>query len=229
MRWYGEVLGSADWRGSLAISVEIAAMTTAVCTIVGTMLAVGLVRGPQRLVQMTYAGIVLRLISPETATAVASLLLFTQLGMALSTTTIVLGHIAVGLPYVTVLVWSRLASVDPAVEDSAMDLGATPLQALRLGVLPLLWPSIAAASMLCFVLSFDDFITTLFTSGLGVPPLPMRIYSMLRFGVTPAVNAIGVLMVAIALTGIAGTFLMLRLIRRRTPVIPGAAVLAPDA
>ena len=104
-----------------------------------------------------------------------------------------------------------------------MDLGATRLGALRLVVLPLLWPSIAASSLLCFVLSFDDFVTSVFTSGIGTSPLPVRIYSLLRFGVTPVVNAIGVLMFVLALILLAGAALLLRAAQGRGQVVPQAA------
>ena len=90
-----------------------------------------------------------------------------------------------------------------------MHLGATELQGLRLVVLPLLWPAILGAAMLVFLLSFDDFVTSFFTSGVGTPPLPLLIYGMIRFGITPEINAIGTLMMAVTiLLGVAGVFLI---------------------
>jgi ABC-type spermidine/putrescine transport system permease subunit II len=216
LQWYRQALSSGDWRGSLETSIAIALATTAICAVGGTLLAFGLERGNRRVARGTDGMIVLRLVSPETATAVASLLLFTQVGLTLSNTTITLAHLAVCLPFVAVVVRSRLASINPEIEDSAMDLGAPRLAAIRLVVLPLLWPAVAAASMLAFVLSFDDFITSLFTAGVEVPPLPVRIYSMLRTGVTPVVNAIGVVMMLITGAAIIGAVLMMRAARNRT-------------
>jgi ABC-type spermidine/putrescine transport system permease subunit II len=198
------------------VSVQIAVITTLVCAVAGTLLALGLQRGPRKITRPVDSTILVRLVAPETATAVATLLLFTELGVALGNRTIELAMIGFCIPFVTVVVRARLASINPEVEQSALDLGATPLHALRLVVLPLLWPSIAAASMLCFVLSFDDFVTAAFTAGIGTPPLPLRIYSMLRFGVTPVVNAVGVIMMVIALTCVGFAVAMLRVARGRT-------------
>jgi ABC-type spermidine/putrescine transport system permease subunit II len=220
LHWYHQALSDGGLRSSLWASLEIGLITTAVCAITGTLLAFGLQRGYRPAAAASDGALILRLVSPETATAVAALLLFTQLGVTLSRTTIVLAHIALLLPYVTVIVRSRLAGVNPEVEEAAMDLGATRGGALRLTVLPLLWPSIAASSMLVFVMSFDDFVTTYFTSGVGISPLPVRIYSMLRFGVTPVVNAIGVLMMIIALLAALCAVVLMRVTRRRTALAP---------
>jgi ABC-type spermidine/putrescine transport system permease subunit II len=214
--WYSAAIDNAGFRSSLWASVEIALVATAVSAVIGTMLAFGLERAGRRTAMVSDAVLVTRLVSPETATAVALLLLFTQLGFTLNRLTIILGHLALCLPFVTVIVRSRLASLNPESEEAAMDLGATRLGALRLVALPALWPSIAAASLLAFVLSFDDFVTSYFTTGVGVDPLPIRIYSMLRFGVTPAVNAIGVLMMVITLVASGGAVLLMRTARRRT-------------
>jgi ABC-type spermidine/putrescine transport system permease subunit II len=215
-RWYRVALTSSDWHASLRTSVEIAIFTTVICAVAGTLLALGLQRGPRPATAPANATIALRLVAPETATAVATLLLFTYFGIALSNSTIEWAMVGFCIPFVTVVVRSRLATINPEVEQGALDLGATPLGAVRLVVLPLLWPSIAAASMLCFVISFDDFVTADFTAGIGTAPLPLRIYSMLRFGVTPVVNAVGVLMMTIALACVAVGLLMLGIARRRS-------------
>ncbi len=220
LRWYRQAIDDADLRASLGVSVEIAAVTTLFSAVIGTLLAFGLERGQRALAKANEGALIVRLLSPETATAVALLLLFTQTGIALSRLTIVLGHLALCVPFVTVVVRSRLAGLNPEVEEAAMDLGASRLAALRLVALPLLWPAIAAASMLAFVLSFDDFVTTLFTAGNGTAPLPLRIYSALRFGVTPVVNAIGVLMLVIALAAASAAALLMRVARRRSMQAP---------
>jgi spermidine/putrescine transport system permease protein len=220
LRWYRQALQDPDLRGSLWVSVEIALIATVLSTVLGTMLAFALERGSRRAARAADMTIVLRLVSPETATAVAALLLFTQLGITLSRTTIIVSHVALCMAFVTVVVRSRLASLNPEVEAAAMDLGATRLQAVRLVALPVLWPAIVAAAMLAFVLSFDNFITSFFTSGLGVPPLPVRIYAMLKFGVTPVVNALGVVMVVLLAVALALAALALRLGRRRDLLLP---------
>src|SRR4051794_19684208 len=109
-RWYREALTDGDWHASLRTSIQIALVTTLACAVTGPLLALGLVRASRTVARPTDATLLLRLVSPETVTAVASLLLFTKLGIALSNTTIILAHIAVCLPFVTVVVRSRLAS-----------------------------------------------------------------------------------------------------------------------
>jgi len=129
--------------------------------------------------------------------------------LQLGSTTIALGHVTFSIAYVTVIVRARLLGIGSELEEGAMDLGATELQGLRLVVLPLLWPAIVGAAMLVFLLSFDDFVTSFFTAGVGTPPLPLLIYGMIRFGITPEINAIGTLMMAVTiLLGVAGVFLI---------------------
>jgi ABC-type spermidine/putrescine transport system permease subunit II len=139
-------------------------------------------------------------------TAIALLLVFSQAGAFLSQfgiqfgfslVTVILGHITFSIAYVTIIVRGRLAALNREVEEAAQDLGATNTEAVRLVTLPLLWPAIIASGMLVFVMSFDDFVTSFFTTGTGVEPLPMRIYAMIRFGVTPEINAVGTLMMLI--------------------------------
>jgi ABC-type spermidine/putrescine transport system permease subunit II len=223
LHWYSSAISNSSIRASLWTSIEIALVTTVITAIAGSMLAFGLHRGSRAIAAPSDATLIARLVAPETATAVALLLLFTQVGVQLDRFTIILGHIALCLPFVAVIVRSRLVSLNPEAEDAAMDLGATRVGALRLVALPALWPSIAAASMLVFVLSFDDFVTSYFTSGIGVSPLPIVIYSMLRFGVTPAVNAIGVMMMILSLAVTAVAVALLRIARRRRTALRPAA------
>jgi len=155
------------------------------------------------------------LVTPEIVAGVSALLLFTQLGMQLSVTTIVIAHITFSISYVAVVIRARLTSLNPEVEEAALDLGATRLQTLRLVVLPELWPAIVAAGLLIFALSFDDFVLSFFTTGESPQPLPVRIYSSIRFGVTPTINAIGTLMLLVSVTTIAIAIALPRLLGRR--------------
>jgi len=110
---------------------------------------------------------------------------------------------------------ARLAALNPEVEQAAMDLGATRLQTLRLVTLPELWPAILAAGLLVFALSFDDFVISFFTTGESPQPLPVRIYSAIRFGVTPTINAIGTLMLTVSALLILLALALPRLLGRR--------------
>jgi spermidine/putrescine transport system permease protein len=218
LRWYRTLFHDQAMLSSLWVSIEIAVIATVGSVVLGTMLAFGLRRGLRSVGRATNATVFLRIVTPETATGVAMLLLFTQLGITLSLTTIIISHIALCVAFVTVVVYSRLVLLNDEIEDSAMDLGATRLQAVWLVAIPVLLPAIIASALLAFVLSFDDFITSYFTSGLGVPPLPVRIYGMLREGVTPEVNAIGVFMLIITAGSIILAALVVRWFgRRRVP------------
>jgi spermidine/putrescine transport system permease protein len=157
------------------------------------------------------------LLNPEIATAVGLLLFFTQFGLTLSPTTITIAHITWAIPYVALIVRSRIVGLDPEIEDAAKDLGATELGALRLVVLPVLWPAIIAAGLLVFIMSFDDFVTSYFTSGAGVPPLPVAIYSMIKHGVSPEINAVGTLMMTFSV----GVILLALVLIRRRPTTSG--------
>jgi spermidine/putrescine transport system permease protein/putrescine transport system permease protein len=152
------------------------------------------------------------LVTPEIVAGVSALLLFTQMGLRLSLLTIMLAHITFSISYVTVVV---RASLHPEVEQAAMDLGATRLETVRLVVLPALWPAILAAGLLTFALSFDDFVLSFFTTGESPQPLPVRIWSAIRFGVTPTINAIGTLMLTISVLAIGLAIGLPRLLGRR--------------
>jgi ABC-type spermidine/putrescine transport system permease subunit II len=214
LRWYRTFFNDSDLLASLRLSLVIATVASIASVVLGTLVAVGIRRGSRKVGAPTNASVFLRVLTPETATGVALLLMFTQAGISLSTTTVIISHTVLCLAFVAVVVGSRLALLNPEVEEAAMDLGATRLQAFRLAALPVLWPSIVAAGLLAFVLSFDDFITSFFTSGVGVPPLPVRIYGMLKFGVTPVVNAIGVLMLLATALAVGLALLLTAQVRR---------------
>jgi spermidine/putrescine transport system permease protein len=213
-RWYRAFWNDPQIKNSLVASFEVAAATMVVATVLGTLLAFGLARARGRLGGSANILMLLPLITPEIVTAVGLLLLFGRVHATLSLQTITLGHITFSISYVTVIVRARLALLNREVEEAAMDLGATELGALRLVTLPALYPAIAASALLVFVLSFDDFVTSVFVSGAGTSPLPVRIYSLLRVGVSPEINAVGTTMIAITLL-IALATLPLLLWRRR--------------
>lgn len=203
LRWYEAFLESESLRGSLVASLEIALATMLVATVLGTLLAFGLVRARTRFASSANVLMLIPLVTPEIVAGVSALLLFSQLGMRLSLLTIVIAHITFSISYVTVVVRARLATLNPEVEQAALDLGATRWQTFRLVVLPALWPAVLAAGLLVFALSFDDFVLSFFTTGESPQPLPVRIYSAIRFGVTPTINAIGTLMLTISLALVA--------------------------
>jgi spermidine/putrescine transport system permease protein/putrescine transport system permease protein len=199
LTWYDQLMHDPTITGSLVASIEIALVTMVVATAIGTLLAFGLVRARSRANRPTDVLMLLNLVTPEVVTGIAFLLVFSQLAIPFSIGTVIIGHITFSIAYVTIIVRGRLAALNREVEEAAQDLGATNLQAMRLVTLPMLWPAIVASGMLVFVMSFDDFVTSFFTTGIGVEPLPLRIYSMIHFGVTPEINAVGTLMMAITI------------------------------
>ena len=215
LRWYESFFESESLRSSLTASVQIALVTMLVATAVGTLLAYGLVRSRTRWSGGLNVLMLVPLVTPEIVAGVSALLLFTQVGLELSVTTIILGHITFSISYVTVVVRARLAALGQEVEEAAMDLGATRLETFRLITLPALWPAILAAGLLVFALSFDDFVLSFFTTGESPQPLPVRIWSAIRFGVTPTINAIGTFMLAVSVLTIGLALALPRLLGRR--------------
>jgi spermidine/putrescine transport system permease protein len=215
LEWYSRFFENESLTGSLVASLEIAFVTMIVGTFLGTLLAFGLVRARTRWAGSANVLMLIPLVTPEIVAGVSAFLLFTQMGVRLSLETIMLAHITFSISYVTVVVRARLASLHPEVEQAAMDLGATQLQTVRLVVLPALWPAVLASGLLVFALSFDDFVLSFFTTGESPQPLPVRIWSAIRFGVTPTINAIGTLMLAISTLAIVLAIALPRLLGRR--------------
>jgi spermidine/putrescine transport system permease protein/putrescine transport system permease protein len=215
LQWYQAFFDDPQLRQSLFASIEIALVTMVVSTFLGSTLAYGLVRGRTRWSGGTNVLMLVPLVTPEIVAGVSALLLFTQVGMQLSLATIMIAHVTFSISYVTVVVRARLAGLNREVEEAAMDLGATRLQTLRLVTLPEMWPAILAAALLVFALSFDDFVLSFFTTGTSPQPLPVRIYSSIRFGVTPTINAIGTLMMFISVATITLAVALPRLVGRR--------------
>jgi spermidine/putrescine transport system permease protein len=206
MRWYDAFIHDDALVSSLVASIEIAAAATVGSLILGTMLALGLERVRSRRGRIAGAVTLLPLVTPEIVTGVAALLLFTGIGMKLSLLTVILAEITFSIAYVAVIVRGRLAAMPHDVEEAARDLGCTPWQTVRLVTLPTILPALIAGGLLVFALVFDDFVLAFFTTGVDPQPLPVRIYSSIRFGVSPAINAVGTVMLLVS-----GVLIMLSL------------------
>jgi spermidine/putrescine transport system permease protein/putrescine transport system permease protein len=215
LQWYQEFLQDPTLRQSLFVSLEVAALTMVIGTVIGTMLAMGLVRARTRWSPAANILMLIPLVVPEIVAGISALLIFSQLGIRLSFWTIVLAHVTFSISYVTIVVRARLASISQEVEEAAMDLGATRWQSVRLALVPALWPAIVAAGLLTFAFSFDDFVLSFFTTGEDLQPLPVRIWSAIRFGLSPTINAIGTLMMVVSLSAIGLALLIPRLFGRR--------------
>jgi spermidine/putrescine transport system permease protein len=214
-QWYDEFLSNVGLRKSLVASIEIAAVTMVVATALGTALAFGLVRARSRIASSGNVLMLFPLVTPEIVAGTSALILFAQIGLELSLLTIMIAHITFSISFVTVIVRARLSALNREVEEAALDLGATRIETIRLIVLPALWPAIIASALLIFALSFDDFVISFFTTGESPTPLPVQIYSSIRFGVTPTINAIGTSMLVISFVILAIAVALPRLLGRR--------------
>lgn len=203
LRWYEQALTDPAIRASFWQSVVIAIVSSLVATVCGSAIAIGLRRVGRFLRGYGSSIITVRLVSPETATAVALFLAFGLLGIRLSFMTVLISHIALSLAFVVVIVQSQLSLLGREIEDAAMDLGSTPGRAVWRVVVPQLIPALLASGLLAFIISFDNFATTFYTAGMGTTPLPLWIYSSMRFGLSPVVNAIGVLLLLLTLAVLA--------------------------
>ncbi|MBM3666899.1 MAG: ABC transporter permease [Actinobacteria bacterium] len=219
LQWYEAFLSDPVLRESLFASLQIATVTMVIGTILGTMLAIGLVRSRARWSPGLNILMLIPLVTPEIVAGISALLIFWQLGVKLSIFTVMLAHITFSISYVAIVVRGRLATMGSEAEEAAMDLGATRLGSVRLVLLPGLWPAIVAAGLLVFALSFDDFVLSFFTTGDDVQPLPVRVWSAIRFGVSPTINATGTLMMVVSLTTIALAVMLPRLFGRRESAI----------
>ncbi len=195
--WYQKLFHNEDIGLALANSLIVAVLAVLVSSVMGTMAAVGLTRLHFK-GKGAYRGLLLLpIIIPEIAMAVAALILFIAVGMPLGLATIIVSHIVFCVAYVTLTVMGRMEGLDPRLEEAAQDLGASPLMAFFRVTLPLLAPGIIAGALLAFVLSLDDFVITQFTAGVGSTTLPLRIFSMVKFGVSPEINALSTLMILV--------------------------------
>lgn len=195
-RWYGELWSNAQLMDSVRTSLLLAFVSAALSVILGTCAAYALSRlgrfkGRPALAALIYAPLVM----PEVITALALLLLFVAIGIDRGFWTVVVAHTTIGMCFVCIVVMARLADIDRSLEEAAADLGAPPLEVFRRITLPLAAPAIIAGFLLAFTISLDDFVLAQFVSGPGSTTLPMRIYSQVRLGVSPQINAISTLMI----------------------------------
>ncbi|WP_304944945.1 ABC transporter permease [Sphaerospermopsis sp. LEGE 08334] len=200
LEWYQKLFTDARILSAIKNSLLVACSAVAVSAVLGTMMAVGLARYnfPGKTL---YRGIsYLPLLIPDIAIAVSTLVCLAAFAIPLSIWTIVAAHIVFCLAYIGLVVSSRLNNLDPHLEEAALDLGATPIQAFIKVVLPQLMPGIISGCLLAFVLSLDDFLISSFTAGSGSNTLPMEIFSRIRTGVKPDINALSIMLISITAT-----------------------------
>jgi len=199
LAWYGKVLSNRLVLESFNMSLYVGLWSTLGSTVLGTMAALAIERfrfpGRKLFDAMTH----IPLIMPEIVLGLALLIWFVLLRLTLGSFSIVLAHITFSISYVIITVKARLQGFDESLEEAARDLGASPWQTFWRVTFPLISPGVLSGALMAFTLSFDDFLITFFTAGVGSDTLPLKIYSMIKFGVTPEINALSTLMLVATL------------------------------
>jgi spermidine/putrescine transport system permease protein len=197
--WYRVLASDTALMAALWNSLIVAASSTAAAVGLGVGAAVGLERARFQGQDAVELGLLLPLVIPEVMMGVSLLVFFVLIKLPLGLLSVMIGHTVFNLPLVAAMVRARLRRLDPGLEDAARDLGATPWQAFARVTLPLLRPAIIGAALMAFTVSLDDFIVTFFTAGPGATTLPLKVYSMIKSGVSPEINALSAILVLVSM------------------------------
>ena len=202
-QWYGELIRNEEFLNAAWVTIKVAVMSSTIATILGTMAAYVLVRGGRFGGRTLFSGMIYApLVMPEVITGLSLLLLFIGIGLDRGVLTIVLAHTTFSMCYVSVVVSSRLVTFDKSLEEAALDLGCSPFEAFRLVTLPIIAPAVISGWLLAFTLSLDDLVIASFTTGPSATTLPIKIFSAVRLGVSPEINALSTIMIAIVTIGV---------------------------
>jgi putrescine transport system permease protein len=223
-RWYVSLLGNQAMLDAAWISLRIAFLSACAATVLGTLAALALVRAGRFRGRLAFSGLIYApLVMPEVITGLALLLLFVAVEIERGFWTVTIAHTTLTMGFVTVIVQARLLGFDRSLEEAAMDLGCPPLRTFLTVTLPLIAPALAAGWVLALMLSLDDLVIASFTTGPGATTLPIRIYSEVRLGVKPEINAVCTIIIAVVAVGIVAASLLTKLSAAR-PAPIGAPV-----
>ncbi len=196
--WHNEALMDAAW-----VTIRVAVLSASIGTVLGTLAALALVRFVRIPARMLFSAMIYApLVMPEVITGLSLLLLFVAVGVDRGFWTVVIAHTTFTMCYVAIVVQSRLVTFDRSLEEAALDLGCPPVKTFFKITLPLIMPAVVAGWMLAFTLSLDDLVIASFTTGPGATTLPIKIYSQVRLGVTPEINAACTLLIGIVTIGV---------------------------
>ncbi len=202
-KWYAELLQNDAFLDAAWITLKVAVISSTFATVLGTMAAYVLVRGGRFMGRTLFSGMIYApLVMPEVITGLSLLLLFIGIGLDRGVLTIVLAHTTFSMCFVSVVVSSRLISFDRSLEEAALDLGCSAFDAFRLVTLPIIAPAVISGWLLAFTLSLDDLVIASFTAGPASTTLPIKIFSAVRLGVSPEINALSTIMIAIVTVGV---------------------------
>ncbi len=203
LHWYAVAWNNQQLLDSAWVTLRVALLSSTIALVLGTMAGVVLTRIARFPGRTFFAGMISApLVMPEVILGLSLLLMFVSLGVTRGYWTIVIAHTTFAMCYVTVVVQSRLMTFDRSLEEAAMDLGAPPLKTFFVVTLPLIAPALVGGWLLAFTLSLDDLVVASFTTGPGATTLPMRIYSSVRLGVTPEINAVCTVLIALVTLGV---------------------------
>ncbi len=200
LKWYKELFDhSGNLWNSFKYSIFIAIFSGIISTIIGTLGGIGLqwysFKSKKTLQLLSY----LPLVIPDIILGVSLLIFFVTIKFELGLLSIFIVHTTVNIPFILLIVLSRLKEIDYSIVEASYDLGATEYETLKKIIIPILNPAIISGFLIAFTLSFDDFVATFFVAGPGASTLPLRVYSMIRLGVTPTINAISVIFIGLAI------------------------------
>ncbi|MDC7743126.1 MULTISPECIES: ABC transporter permease [Rhizobium] len=202
-KWYVSLLANQGLLDAAWVTIRVGLLSATAATVLGTMAALTLVRYTRFRGRMLFSGMIYApLVMPDVITGLSLLLLFVAIGFDRGFWTITLAHTTLTMCFVAVVVQSRLLSFDHSIEEAAQDLGAPPVRTFFEITLPIIAPAVISGWILAFTLSLDDLVIASFTSGPGATTLPMRIYSQVRLGVTPEINAVCTILIGIVAVGV---------------------------
>ena len=202
-QWYGELLRNESFLDAAWVTLRVAVISSTIATVLGTMAAYVLVRGGRFFGRTLFSGMIYApLVMPEVITGLSLLLLFIGIGLDRGVLTIVLAHTTFSMCFVSVVVSSRLVTFDRSLEEAALDLGASAFDAFRLVTLPIIAPAVISGWLLAFTLSLDDLVIASFTAGPSATTLPMKIWSSVRLGVSPEINALSTILIGLVTVGV---------------------------
>ncbi|MBI5139490.1 ABC transporter permease [Candidatus Nomurabacteria bacterium] len=209
LEWYQKVFSNHEVLQALKMSLLVAVFSTLVSIMIGTLAALALERTKFKGIKILDGLTYVPLIMPEIVLGLSLLIWFVFLRLTLGALSMILAHVTFSVSFVVLTVRARLQGFDRTLEEAARDLGATPLQTFLKVTFPLIWPGILSGGLMAFTLSFDDFLITFFTTGVGTDTLPLKIYSMIKFGVSPEIHALSTIMLFV-------TFLLVMLFFYKT-------------
>ncbi|WP_319825270.1 ABC transporter permease [Thalassovita sp.] len=202
-KWYGELFRNDAFLDAAWVTLRVGVASSTLATVLGTMAAYVLVRAGRFYGRTLFSGMIYApLVMPEVITGLSLLLLFIGIGLDRGIFTIILAHTTFSMCYVSVVVSSRLVSFDKSLEEAALDLGCSPFEAFRLVTLPIIAPAVISGWLLAFTLSLDDLVIASFTAGPSATTLPIKIFSAVRLGVSPEINALSTIMISIVAVGV---------------------------